>query len=816
MPDLKLNILMAAADRISAPFKAARKSTEALRQDLSGTAQKLKTLEDASKKLSAYKKLRADTKATAAALTEARDKATRMGQALAESGEKSKTAERSFQAARRTVRRLQETFENQTASADRLRQGLTADGIVAERFRGTTRDLATGEGGLAAAERTLKRDLDATRRAMERQTGAAKRMREARETMKRTMGLSAKVAVVGGATAGVAFGAKTAIGNVMEPMAELEAARGDIASLGMNRAEQAAVIATARKTSTQISGVTADGFVRAAYDIKSGIASLSADGVASMTQAAAVTAKATKSNVATMTSLFASGYGTFKRQFAGMSDQSFGGMFASSIAKAVQQFKTTGDKMQQAIQSAGAGATNLGMSMADQFTALGMLQQTMEAGEAGTSLRSFAANAAKAQTAFDKLHNGVQLLTKDGKLRSLPDILKSLKAAYGDTLDAREAQQIQQAFGTEEAMKIVSNLWGMDEGFRKNSAAMADAGKSGLDYASAMAQAAQGNYADRLQLLHQRLDEVKLSIGEALLPTLEKLMARVGPIVDKAAQWIDRNKSLAATLGVAAIAVAGIAAVLSPLMLFASTLIGSFAVMRFALTALGIKAGFAGTAFKALGRGVLFVGRAMLTNPIGIAITAIALAAFLLIRYWKPIKAFFVGLWQGVVRVFSAAWKRPKSFFAWTPLGQVVAHWKPIKDFFVGLWNGIAGAFKAAWAVITKGLSIIKGPLDWVSRQVHAVFGGDKAPAAAQPPHRAIKIAKTAAAVAVAAPLAVAAPAHHPAVSQHIAMGGVTIHVHAAPGQTEADVAKAVRRELEKMQAEKARAARSRLYDKED
>jgi phage-related tail protein len=46
------------------------------------------------------------------------------------------------------------------------------------------------------------------------------------------------------------------------------------------------------------------------------------------------------------------------------------------------------------------------------------------------------------------------------------------------------------------------------------------------------------------------------------------------------------------------------------------------------------------------------VGRALLLNPIGLAITAIALAAFVLIKYWEPIKAFFSGLWSEISSAF--------------------------------------------------------------------------------------------------------------------------------------------------------------------
>ena len=35
-------------------------------------------------------------------------------------------------------------------------------------------------------------------------------------------------------------------------------------------------------------------------------------------------------------------------------------------------------------------------------------------------------------------------------------------------------------------------------------------------------------------------------------------------------------------------------------------------------------------------------------NPIGLIITGIAAGAYLVYRYWTPIKGFFLGLWGGI------------------------------------------------------------------------------------------------------------------------------------------------------------------------
>jgi len=49
---------------------------------------------------------------------------------------------------------------------------------------------------------------------------------------------------------------------------------------------------------------------------------------------------------------------------------------------------------------------------------------------------------------------------------------------------------------------------------------------------------------------------------------------------------------------------------------------------------------------KLAGAAVLWLGRALMLNPIGLIITGVALAALLIYKYWQPIKRFFGGLWK--------------------------------------------------------------------------------------------------------------------------------------------------------------------------
>lgn len=103
---------------------------------------------------------------------------------------------------------------------------------------------------------------------------------------------------------------------------EMRRALGELASLGIEDLD--ALESAARTFSDQWSGTTKADFISAAYDIKSGISSLSDEGVAEFTALAALTAKATKSSAAEMTSLFATGYGIYKGYYDDLTDIQFG------------------------------------------------------------------------------------------------------------------------------------------------------------------------------------------------------------------------------------------------------------------------------------------------------------------------------------------------------------------------------------------------------------------------------------------------------------------------------------------------------------
>ena len=332
-----------------------------------------------------------------------------------------------------------------------------------------------------------------------------------------------------------------------------------------------------------------------------------------------------------MTSLFATGYGIYKGYYDDMSDLEFGEMFSAGIAKSVQQFKTTGSEMASSIESLGASATNANVPLEEQLTILGMLQGTMSGSEAGTKYAAFIQFAAKGGEEL-----GLSFLDANNQLKSLPEILDQLRGKYGDTIDAMEKQELASAFGTDEAVDLIDLLYNKTEDLQGNILTMYDALGSGTGVATEMANAINETEPERFERLTQRIQNVKESIGNSLLPTINDLMSTGEQVLTKVGSWVEENQELVRVIMLVVLAIGGfltiagtVIAVVSGVGLIITKTISGFKLL---------KAGFllAKGALTPLIASVWSFTAALLANPVTwIVIGIVALIAALVLLYNK-------------------------------------------------------------------------------------------------------------------------------------------------------------------------------------
>ncbi|WP_152371773.1 phage tail tape measure protein, partial [Pseudomonas aeruginosa] len=426
---------------------------------------------------------------------------------------------------------------------------------------------------------------------------------------------------------------------------------------------------------------------------------------------------------------------------------------------------------------------------------------------------------------------------------------------------AEQLSATTQLFGKEfgdDAAKLANNL---GEYRRQLQLANSEAGKGSMQReADIRAEALSA----RLQMAKNRTFNLSASMGETLRPTIISLVDSFNQVLAKVSAWVKENPELTGQILRVVAGVAALAAGFGAVTLAMASFLGPFAMVRYGLTLFGLQgASLAGSllnlgrnALPLVLRGVLLIGRALMLNPIGLAVTAIAGAAYLIYKNWAPIKAFFLGLWEEVKAGFNGGFAGiGKLIMDFSPLGLFYRAFAAVMSYFGvelpgkfsafggmlldGLVNGIRNKLgdvkKAISAVGDNTVGWFKQKLGIHSpSRVFAELGGFTMAGLEQgladgqkgPLSAVLDLAKqlaTAGALTIGAsgsalaldtrpPLAPAGTSARPVAAQP---APIIIQVQAAPGMNEQQLARLVAAEVVKLDNRRQVNARSRLTDKE-
>lgn len=509
---------------------------------------------------------------------------------------------------------------------------------------------------------------------------------------------------------------------------ETRRALGELASLGVQDLD--ALETAARSFSDQWSGTSKADFISAAYDIKSGISSLSDEGVAEFTSLAALTAKATKATAGEMTSLFATGYGIYKGYYDDLSDIEFGEMFSAGIAESVRAFKTSGSGMAQGIQTLGASATTANVPLEEQLAILGMLQATMSGSEAGTKYKAFLRSAAKGGEAL-----GLSFLDANNQLLSMPEILDKLRGKFGETMDAAEKMELQKAFGDTEAVALIDLMYSKTGDLQNNILGLYDAMGQGTGVAEKMAGAMQETEPERFERLQQRIHNVAESIGGSMLPAINDFLSIGEQVLGKVSAWIENNQELVRVImlivlavggfltigGTALTVIGGVGLAFTRAAALGRNFVGMVRGIPGALSAIQSVATNAGGTIRTVFSAVRSGGGAALSAVQGIAgpfasaiggmVSSLGTLAGALLA--NPITWVVIGI-VTVIAAIALLWNKCEWFRDGVTalIGAVKEKISAAVDFVKGIFSGIGGAigsvFEAAKATVSEKLSNIR------------------------------------------------------------------------------------------------------------
>lgn len=502
-----------------------------------------------------------------------------------------------------------------------------------------------------------------------------------------------------------------ALSGMIAPARAFGKSVNEVASLGTGKDALDALQKSAKQFVINFGGDASE-IVRSAYDIKSAIAGLQGSELASFTVASATLARATKADAGTITAYMGTMYGIFKQQAESMGKAQWVEQMAGRTALAVQMFKTTGMEMSSAFTALGANAQAAGISAQEQMAVLGMLQSTMGGSEAGTKYKAFLMGIGNAQKEL-----GLKFTDKSGNMLGIDKILEKVRGKFGDSLSVKESDQLKKAFGSDEAVSLVKLLLTQTGDLKQN---IADLGRvNNMDKAKEMAQTMSGVWGR----LSGSWEAVRISFGQRLLPTINKVVGKLADFVAYIHKCIEIAPGLTtkvgllfvgltllgAVLGLVGAAFAFGKVILAGFLIAGGPLVGLlgklkmlFAVVKAAMWVFAFAGTYLVMLFKMMTIGALKFGAALLLNPmtwIVLGIMALVAGVVALIYYWSDLVAWFENTsWgQTLINMFqdlSAWWHDLTAAFtdgAWvqTLMGLLDSLMAPLRSLGDGVvWVG--------------------------------------------------------------------------------------------------------------------------------
>nr|WP_267956359.1 phage tail tape measure protein [Halomonas sp. MCCC 1A17488] len=535
------------------------------------------------------------------------------------------------------------------------------------------------------------------------------------------------------------------------------------------------------------------------------------------------------------------------------------------------------EKLGESMKYVAPQARAMGVSIEEAAAMAGLLGNVgIQGSQAGTTLRAMitrlSAPTGAAAGALQEL--GVNAKDAEGNLRNVPQILADVAQATERLGTADRAAYLKDIFGEEPGAGMAELIAQQGAaGVEKFVEILESAAGENARVAKTMADNIQGD----LQGLNSAWQEVGITVTDTNEGPLRQLIQNLTGVTRAVGSWMKENPRLTGTLTTVAAVLAVVVAAGGALTMMLASVLGPIALLRYGFALLAINGGgligtllrLAGAAIPAVLAAVKGMAVFLATNPIGLAVAAIAAAVFLIIKYWEPISGFFRNLWNGVTELFGNAWQAIQEAFAggiagvsrllldWSPMGIL---WRgiteglqsmgvEIPERFTTLGNamvdGLMAGIDAKWqALKDKVGSLTDGVTGWFREalginspsRVFAEYGGytvdgfnvgldrqrDEPAKRVRDIARRVATAGAGIAIGTAGLPAVAdipidrRPAlSAPAPVAPAAGDTITINVYGAPGGDAREIARAISLELDRREAHKAARRRSALWDLE-
>lgn len=716
--NLKLQVVLSAVDKLTAPFRSAQESNKRLASAVRQSRDSLKNLNQQASQIDGFRKIKQQLTSTQQAYQSATQRVATLAKEIANSENPTKKQLEAFKKAQREAGQLKTKYEQLQQSVQRQRSALQANGISTNQLGQAQRRL---NGDIERTTQQLRRQENQLRRSAEQE----RRMAVAKSQYQKTLDVRNKMAGTGATMTATGAGMLYSAKQTLMPGYEFNVGMSKVQALTrldknsdefkMLREQARELGATTAFTANQV----AQG---QAFYAMAGFKPEQIKNAMPGTLAMSLAGDIDLGTTADIGSNILTGFGLSSDEMSRVSDTLVGVFTRANVNLAM-----LGDTM----KFVAPPASSLGVDLETTAAAAGKLGDAgIQASTAGTSLKSIFGRLAAPTSEVSKALKEINLKTTDskGNFREFTEILVELDKKTKGMGNAQRAGLFKKLAG-EEAFSSLMVL--ADQASTGSLQKLIAELKASKGEAQKVAGTMTDNLSGDMKNLQSAWEDLGIQIFDGIDSPLRQISQSITRVISKVGVWMKENPELAKTLTMIGLAIAGIITTLGILSLSIAAMLGPLAAAKLSLSILGIKGGSALTLLlkpiKLLGSAFLGLGKAMLANPILLAIAAIAGAFYLVYKNWDTIGPYVYKVWDTVKKYTAIAWQSLKDtiksaweaikyiFFNWTPLGLIIKHWDSIVSYtqttwtmiktkISDVWEGIKTTLKNGWNNIVKSV----------------------------------------------------------------------------------------------------------------
>ena len=392
------------------------------------------------------------------------------------------------------------------------------------------------------------------------------------------------------------------------------------------------------------------------------------------------------------------------------------GHFADILASASSNANTNVSMMGETFKYAAPIAGALGYTAEDTALAIGLMANAgIKSTQAGTSLRSIMTNlTGDIKIAGDAIGEVTIATTNaDGSMRSFNDIIMDCRDAFSKLSESEKANTAEALVGKNAMSGFLAIMNASEADVNKLATAIDNCDGS----AEQMAATIQDNLNGQITILKSALQELAIQIGDALMPTVRSIVAKVQEFVEKLQQMDEGTRNTI-------LKIAAFAAAIGPVLLVVGKLTSGVGSAMQSIASMGRSVlTFVNQAKLGVGAGGQLASAIAAIGPVGwaiIAVVAALIAAF--VSLWKNNEEFrnnMIAIWDGIKAKFEAFGQAITD-----RLNALGFDFENITEVLKAVWDGFCAVLAPVFETAFNYISVVLGTVLDVLVGLFDVFAG--------------------------------------------------------------------------------------------